>query len=485
VNAAWRLNNIYTIVDKQSNSRIFKPNSIQVIINDNLARKKMILKSRQIGISTNEIIKQLDYVAFNPNKTACILAHEQDAIKKLFRIVRRAYDNIPEVCKPILDRGGGSKYELFFPHINSRIYSDLESRGDSISWLHVSETAFFREPDKILSTLQAVPLDGRVTFETTPNGVGNHFFDWWNSEFVDYEKLFFPWFFMPEYQIESGMLVLSDDERKFKRFVMNKYGIDITHAQIAFRRSKLSELKNMYYQEYPEDDSSCFLSSGESAMDGAKVKEQIKEASPVIEEFDGATFPLLQGVKIYEQPQFDKRYVIGVDTAEGVKGDFSVAVVFRTDSRSEVAILRGRIKPYDFAHQINALATKFTKRNITPVLAVERNNHGHAVLQELSKHIRYPNLFRHRDDRLGWLTDRVSRPLMLNAFIDGVENNHIKLNDLTTLNECLTLIVNNGKIEGAQNKHDDCVIAGSIALQMCLEFDKLNVYENLASKIRV
>jgi len=150
-----------------------------------------------------------------------------------------------------------------------------------------------------------------------------------------------------------------------------------------------------------------------------------------------------------------------------------------------VAILRGRIKPYEFAHQIDALSTKYTKRNKPPVVAVERNNHGHAVIQELSKHIRYPKLFRHKDDRLGWLTDRVSRPLMLNAFIDGVENKGIKLNDATTLNECLTLIVNNGKIEAAQGKHDDCVIASSIALQMCLEFDKLSIYENISSKIRV
>jgi hypothetical protein len=474
---AWRLSNIYTIVNKQSKQVIFKPNAIQAALNQDKSKKRMILKSRQVGISSVELLKQLDYVAFNPNSTACILAHEQDAIKKLFRIVRRAYDNMPGSCKPALDRGGGSKYELYFPNINSRIYADLESRGDSISWLHVSEAAFFREPDKILSTLQAVPVNGRVTFETTPNGIGNHFFDWWNDLDFQYKKIFFPWFFMPEYKLDANGLILDQAERKLTRDVKEKYGIQLSKEQLQFRRNKISELKSMYLQEYPEDDSSCFLASGDAAIIGEKVKEQIEDASPCIEEYGE--------VKIYEQPKIDGKYVCGVDTAEGVKGDYSVATIIDTTTRNQCAVLRGRIKPYDFAHQINELCQKFTKRNQIPLLAVERNNHGHAVILELSKHIRYPNLFRHADDKIGWLTDRVSRPLMLNAFIDGVENKGIKLNDPNTLNECLTLIVNNGKIEAAQGKHDDCVIAGSIALQMCLTFDKLSIYENLSSKIRV
>jgi len=57
-----------------------------------------------------------------------------------------------------------------------------------------------------------------------------------------------------------------------------------------------------------------------------------------------------------------------------------------------------------------------------PLVAVERNNHGHAVILELNESPELPNLYVHKDDKLGWLTDRISRPLMIDGFIDAVEH---------------------------------------------------------------
>jgi hypothetical protein len=74
---------------------------------------------------------------------------------------------------------------------------------------------------------------------------------------------------------------------------------------------------------------------------------------------------------------------------------------------------------------------------------------------------------------------------MLNAWIDGVENQQVKINSPHTIKECLTLINNQGKIEAAKSKHDDCIMAGAIALQMIIESKKLSVYDNIESKILV
>jgi hypothetical protein len=188
----YRRNHLYKIVTKDSKIVTFKENKHQQKVNRSQALRKDVLKARQVGISTGCIIKMFDDTIFNPNTTSMIMAHEQDSIKKLFRIVMRAHKFMPDELRPRLDRGGGSKYEYFFPEINSRIYCDLESRSDTIQNLHVSEFGLMDDDERVLATLDAVPREtGRVTRESTPKGL-NHFYDSWVDPNSIYEKHFIP-----------------------------------------------------------------------------------------------------------------------------------------------------------------------------------------------------------------------------------------------------------------------------------------------------
>lgn len=481
-NPAWRLANLYSIVNKQGQQVPFHPNVVQAMVNNDPAYRKMILKARQFGISTGEILKQLDHTMFNRNVTSCILAHEQDSIQKLFRIVNRAHRFMHPEVRPRLGKGGGSKYEFYFPDVNSRIYCDLESRSDTIQWLHVSEAAFM-DPARLGSTLQAVPIGtGRVTIETTANGMGNHFYDMWTDPdpAVPYRKMFFPWFLFPDYAIETPRLVPTNEERELIKKARVHFGVALTHEQLAFRRMKRAELKMLniaFAQEYPEDDQSCFLASGQPAMDLVEVKKQLDALAQPLED-DGV-------VKIYEKYDRNTRYVVGADTAEGVGGDASTATVFEQRSRKQVATLHGNFKPADFAHRLVELCLRYkTSGRGHPLLGVERNNHGHAVILALEEIEKYPNLYQHTDERTGWLTDRVTRPVMIDAFIDGVENRSMTLTDAGTLRECLTLVNADGKIEAAKGKNDDRVVAAAIALQLCIRNGVLDLYDNIGSRVR-
>lgn len=464
----WRLKNLYSIVDKNGQKVPFKPNIVQEKINLSQKKRKMILKARQFGVSTNELIKLLDWVLFNENATAAILAHEQDAIKKLFRIVRRAYEFLPEQLKPELDRGGGSMYEMYFPKINSRIYCDLQIRGDTIGRLHVSEAAFMKDSSALKATLQAVPIEtGQVTIETTPNGMANFFYDMWSDQESIYEKIFFPWYIFPEYRIKVKDLTLSDEEKALIKKAKNLYKLNLDHEQIAYRRFKKAEMKSSSFdkkrvpfeQEYPEDDKSCFLSSGESVIDAFKIDSMISNAKDPIE--------TINGIKIYKKPIISKNYVCGADPAEGVGKDYSSAVIIDIDSCEVVAVFQGYLKPNLFAQKLVEMCNHYKNENTyPPLLAVERNNHGHAVLLELD-HLSYPNIYiSERDNKPGWRSDGITRPLMVDKFIQSLESDYIKIYDRSILSECLTLIDNNGKIEAATGKHDDLIIACSIALQV-------------------
>lgn len=459
------------------------------MVGESKAKRKIILKSRQVGISTNELIRQLDFTLFQQNKTALILAHEQDAIEKLFRIPRRAYDAMKDEIKPDIYKGGGSKYEMFFPKNNSRIYCDLESRGDTIHWLHISERAFIKERSRVLATLECVPLDGIVTVESTPNGMNDFYEDWMDEE-SNYEKLFYPWFLHEEYVITNHELTkkdLTDDELKLIASAKSKYAMDITLDQIAFRRFKQRELKKMFIQEYPENDITCFLTSGNNPFDLSIVK-------PL---YDSCKKPInvQNGIRFYEKKEKDEEYAIGADTAEGVNGDASAAHVFKVSTREQVAAFHSsNCKPSEFADVIMEMANMYTNAYPGPIVCVERNNHGHAVILKLDEFHNYPNLFRTRKEnkktereeiKIGWTTDRVTRPLMIDTFIEGVENGTIILNDRQTLGECLTLTNNEGKIEAEETKHDDLFIAACIAVQMCIEESaSLELYSNVGSKIK-
>lgn len=485
-NKEWRLKNLYKIVDKHGQRINLIPNTIQKRVNENKSQRKLILKARQFGISTNELIKMLDFVSFNRNKTACIIAHENDAIAKLFRIVRHAYENMPENVRPEPSKGGGSIYELYFPKINSRIYCDLESRGNTNQWLHVSEAAFMKDSSKLKSTLQSVPIDhGIVTIETTPNGMGNYFYDIWNEADTTYEKLFYPWYIFPTYQMAcKEKLFRTEEELILTDKAKRLFDVDITDEQLQFRRFKKSELKTSthdrikvtFEQEYPEDDETCFLVSGDRVIDAMSILEQRKSSVASLGTKDGFT--------IYHHPDKYKTYICGADVAEGISKDWSVGVVMDQISREVVATVRGKWKPEDFADKLAYLCRKYAAPGKSPPeLAVERNNHGHTVLYRLNEHCKYENIYIDpHDERLGWKTTSITRPMMIDEFIDAVENKIVKINDEIILNECNTLVDKDGKIEAASGKHDDAIIACSIALQLCKKSSIIELYDKIESK---
>lgn len=472
----WRLNHLYKIADKNARLITFKERKIQNKIRNSNARRKLVLKSRQLGITTGCILDLFDHCIFTPNSNCAVLAHSMKDLPKIFEIVRRAQKNMDPKIKPILDRGEGSRYEMRFPEINSKIYATIEIRGETIHRLHVSEAAFC-DPMRLKASLAAVPPQSSVTFESTPNGMANDFYRRWVSPAHDTDKFFFPWYIQEEYQLNGDHIKgYTKEEKDLIAYVERVYKFKLTKHQIAWRRAMIDELKAEFYQEYPENDKSCFIASGHSPFDLEKISTMLEEAPDPIED-DGT-------LKVWRKYNKTDRYVIGCDTAQGVKSDYSVADVFSMKTKEQVAQLRSNtLKPFEFAEAVYNLGKHYrTGGRFWPLVAVELNNHGHAVNGRLYE-AGYPNLFYHKDDTPGWLTNSVTRPKMIDSFIEAVESETIKLNSRDTLGECLTLIDNGGKIEAEDGEHDDTIIAGAIAVQMIIHDSVSDIYDNLQSKI--
>ena len=97
------------------------------------------------------------------------------------------------------------------------------------------------------------------------------------------------------------------------------------------------------------------------------------------------------------------------------------------------------------------------------LVAVERNNHGHAVIAHLLTGQKYTNLYDSGGD-WGWLTNAVTRPRMLANLGELLSSAPFMFVSPRLLEECRTFVRHtDGGCSAAPGTHDDTVIAMAIA----------------------
>ena len=255
----------------------------------------------------------------------------------------------------------------------------------------------------------------------------------------------------------------------------------LKHDQLRWRRAKMRDLRDRFPQEYPEDDVTCFLASGRcvfemqalmAAQQRIVSEARADELSSLIDH-EGNALPLPPArLLIWKHPEPGREYVIGADVGEGLAhGDASAACVIDKESGEQAAELHGQISPERFARLLDALGRHFNRAE----LAVERNNHGHSVLNTLFHGTSYPDLYHHTDydqagrnrRELGWPTDQKTKPIMIDDLVEAIGGGHFLIHSSGLVDECFTFVVTDtGSQEAQPRKHDDRVIAAAIAWQV-------------------
>jgi hypothetical protein len=125
----------------------------------------------------------------------------------------------------------------------------------------------------------------------------------------------------------------------------------------------------------------------------------------------------------------------------------------------QCAELHGHFSPHDLAARVAILAHKYNDA----LVAVERNNHGHAVLAHLVMNQGYTNLYK-SGNQPGWLTTAASRPRMLENFAAILSAASFMFLSPRLLEECRTFIRHtDGTCSAAAGAHDDTVMAMAVA----------------------
>ena len=212
----WRLNNLYRIINKEGQSIPFKLNPVQETVLDGMHNRTIILKARQLGMSTFSVLYILDETLFRDNLSSGIVSYSRDHAEHIFRkIIGHALDSLSPVIKQLIPISQRSMSEVSFAN-GSSIRVGTTLRGGTCQNLLVSEfgKTCARDPLKaeevITGTLQTVPTHGKVIIESTGEGTSGFYAEMVSSahqnsdEFLSplaYKLFFFPWYVDFSYSI--------------------------------------------------------------------------------------------------------------------------------------------------------------------------------------------------------------------------------------------------------------------------------------------
>lgn len=393
----------------------FKFNKGQHYFNMNKTNRNIILKHRQGGWSSAILADMYTDCITIPHTTCAVVSHETRATQRLLDRVQFYYDTMEE---PKPEQGSESRSEKTFPSMHSSIYigtagSRAFGRGDTIRKALLSELAFYEDGEKILNGVEdAVPITGELTIECTPNGEDNIFYDTWvkaKEGKSPFKPFFFPWWWTKEYAIEEGSGYALPEDRGVLSLTHEEAELvrqhNLSEAQIRWRRWKIAEKGGLFWQEYPEDEVSCFITIGNPVFD-PDILTSLAQGAYDGERHDG-------GWNFWLAPEEKIQYIIGADSAAGSpQGSFSTAVVL--NDRWEVcATFQARLQPHTFAGILKELGAWYNNAKI----AVERNFTGYAVLEQLMD---YSNIYYQRDfttgkvtNQKGWWTNTQTRDLLM------------------------------------------------------------------------
>ena len=434
-------------------------NPVQRAFEERRGRRNIILKARQVGLTTWTAARFFLRTISRPGTLTLQVAHTQQAAEEIFRIVHRFVDWLPEGLRQgALRTSSANARQLIFPEMDSqyRVVTAGDrnaGRGLTVQNLHCSELS--RWPGDAAETLAGLRASltptAELIIESTPNGVGDCFYDeWQKSHETETVRHFFPWWMEPGYRAEaveaSG---LTEEEQELRL----RHGLDL--EQIAFRRKIRADFRGLARQEFAEDEESCFLASGDSVFELSAVDARLAAAPEPVERRKNGD------LEIWLPPVEGRQYLVAVDPAGGgCGGDYSAIEVVEVETGMQCAEFAGHLGGLELAWLVVELANEYRHA----LVVVERNNHGNGVLAHLESSCKYDRLYE-QGGQAGWLTTSLSRAAMLGRLDAALVEEPGRFMSKRLLGECRSFVrLADGRTGARAGTHDDRVMAMAIGV---------------------
>ncbi len=419
-------------------------------------RRVIILKARQLGVSWLFAGYALYTFLSRPGSVILLISRREQEASKLLAKVTYMYHRLPpDLLPPSHRKDADTGVRFFSHHLHSEILA-LPATPDTGR----SETSTLVIPDEWAIQEYAgemyggyeptVGQNGQIIGGSTAKGPGGFFYDLWQGAKTaenGFLPIFLPWYLRP------GRTVGWREQKKLE-----------------YTKAGTPELLG---QEYPEDELDAFASSQVSVFPADLIRyhlAQIQRPKESRLDPDGNEW-----WRIYKEPRYTGRYILGADVAEGTGKDFSTGFVMDTQTGEHVSSIRLRISPDLFAQRLAEVGMYYNKAKI----AVEKNSFGVNTIGTLHNSLGYDNLYyrpnsnpkyKFTQEDIGWITNQRTKPDMIINLRQGLSDGSITTYDSWFINEMpyyqknetLTLTTYNA----AQGFNDDMIIAGGIA-NMC------------------
>ena len=525
----WRINNLYIIADEKGNEVLFRCRPAQTLLFCVMWFLNIILKARQLGFSTAIQIFILDHALFNPNRQCGVIAQGKAEAGAIFSSkILYPYERLPSWLKSG-NRGIKSKTgaSIYFNN-ESSVRVAVSFRSGTLQVLHVSEygkicAQYPLRADEVQSgSLNAVHKGSFIFIESTAEGAAGNFFDMSVEAMEllesgiklthhDFKFHFYPWYDDPKYvsPVPKSGLKLTKEQVKYFESVELAMKITLTDEQKNWYLHKERSQKGKMKQEFPSTPMEAFLTSGRKVFDADDLRRAEGRCSKPLIVYDiepytgkktkvngkvdlnvNSSDKLAQNalgyLLVWELPDEDEDYALGADVAEGLEhGDRSSFDICAKSDGRQVAKWFGHLDTKRYAHLIKHVGLWYNKAFV----GVERNNHGHAVLQELVDI--YPNAriyheeYIDREDtdietqKVGWHTSAQSKPLLTSGLTDLLANDSDGIQWKGTVSELNIFVYDKKGRMGAQaGGFDDQVMSYMITQEMVARMPKRRVVKH-------
>ena len=404
----------------------------------------IILKSRQLGISTLTAGYSLWMMIFHKDKNILCIATKQETAKNMVTKVKFMYENLPSWLK--VDTDENNKLNLRLKNgsqVKATSASSDAGRSEAVSLLLIDEAAFIDNIGEIwASAQQTLATGGGCIALSTPYGTGNWFHQTWTraeSSENEFLPIKLPWYVHPER--DQKWRDRQDELLGDPRMAAQECDCDFnTSGDIVF------------YPEYIE------------FYEKSYIKDPLEKR--------GAD----QNLWVWESPDYSRDYMVVADVARGDGKDYSAFHVMDIESNVQVAEYKGQIGTKEYGHLLVGIASEYNEA----LLVIENANIGWATIQAAIDR-NYPNLYyspktesnvdsyfdKYMDTSrmtAGFTMSSRTRPMVIGKFQEYISDKGVTFQSKRLIEEMRVFIWKNGRGEAQQGYNDDLVMAFGIAM---------------------
>lgn len=432
-------------------------------------RMNIVLKARQLGLSTVTAAYATWLALFHKDKTILVIATKMSTASQFLKKVKVMLEYLPVwlVLPEVTVTGTEIKFDNGSTVVAIPTSADA-GRSMALSLLICDEAAWIQKMEDIWTGLSpTISEGGNVILLSTPNGMvgtGGLFYRLYSQACTglnEFNPICLPWNVHPE------------------------------HDQAWFTKETSNMSKKKIAQEYVCD----FLTSGDTFLEPEEIEylkfsilQPIEKQSVVDKHGTGND----RSIWVWKRPELTKKYVISADVARGNAHDYSTFHAIDIETCEVCVEYMGKIPPEKFSDVL----IEYGKKYNDALLVVELNSFGYTVNAAI-RDAKYPHVFYEKgkndpfnfkppDDgeviTPGFNTNGAVRLPMLTKLGELIRTKKLKIYSQRFYDQIQGFMWMGNKPQAAKDNFDDLVM--SLAIGLWLVETSPVIDDNLADMTR-